>query len=193
MSETLGESSKIPRGTVLFRHGDPAEAAYVVTDGVIGLYRESQGRRVPLGTVRDGELFGELAAIDGSPRESFAVALEDSTVAVITRARLQAAMDGADPLLKALADILARNLRRVHETCTPKSRSLLDAVNSLSRQYETLSRFACANMASDLRRTFDDRMKVLDGLVKDIRRIATAHREHDRRDDAVPHEADLPI
>jgi CRP-like cAMP-binding protein len=193
MSEALGESSRFPRGTVLFRHGEPAEAAYVVTDGVIGLYRESQGRRVPLGTVRRGELFGEVAAVDGSPRESFAIALEDSTVTVIPRACLEAAMADADPLLKALADILGRNLRRVHETYTPKSRSLLDAVNSLSRQYETVSRFVRGNMRADLRQAFDGRMKVLDGLVKDVRRIATAHRELDRRDDAIPHEADLPI
>ncbi len=192
MSEVLGDISTIPRGTVLFRSGDAADAAYLVNDGAIGLYRESQGRRVPLGTVRRGEMFGELAVLDGSPREASAVALEDSSVIVISRTDLAAAMASADPLLQALAEVYSRNLRRVYESYTPKSRSLLDAVNSLSRQYETVSRFVRGTMQADLRRAFDGRMKVLDGLVKDMRRIAMAHREHDRRDDAVPHEADLP-
>jgi CRP-like cAMP-binding protein len=192
MQEDPADLSAFPRGTILFRQGDSANAAYALNAGAIGLYRETGGRRVPLTTVRRGEMFGELAVIDGSPRQSSAVTLEDSLIMVIPRAALADKIAAADPLIKALMEMFSANLRNVHETYVPKSRSLLDGVNSLSRQYDVVSRFVRGNMPPDLRQTFEGRLKVLDGLVKDMRRIAMAHREQDRRDDAVPHEADLP-
>jgi len=181
-----------PKGAVLFKQGDKGEAAYILNAGTIGLYRESQGRRVPLASVRRGEMFGELAATDGSPRLASAFAIEDSVLMVIPAAAMRDKMRTADPFIKAMIDMLSDNLRRVHETYTPKSRSLLDGVNGLLRQCEVISRFLQGNLPDAFKSELAARLKTVEGVLKDLRRLAMAHREQDRRDDAVPHEADLP-
>ena len=181
-----------PRGTRLFRQGEPGDAAYIVNAGAIALYRESQGRRTPLATVRGGEMFGEMAAVDGSPRLASALALEDSVVMVIPAAVMQAKLRGTDHFVRSLIQMLSANLRTIHDTYTPKSRSLLDGVNNLTRQYEVVHRLLQGNLARDVRDELAGRLKQLDTLIKDLRGAAMAHREQDRRDDAVPHEADLP-
>jgi CRP-like cAMP-binding protein len=181
-----------PRGAQLFRQGEPGGTVYILKAGAVALYRESQDRRTPLATVRDGEMFGEMAAVDGSPRLASAVALEDSTVMVVPAAAMREKLHDADPFLRSLIRMLSGSLRNIHDTYTPKSRSLLDSVNSLSRQYDVVHRLLQTNLAPDFRAALSGRLRQLDALVKDLRRVAMAHREQDRRDDAVPHEADLP-
>jgi CRP-like cAMP-binding protein len=188
----LVETVRCPRGTLLFRQGDADGAAYILKSGAIGLYRESQGRRVPIATVRPGEMFGELAVSDGSPRRATAVAVEDCAVLKIPADVLAAKRAAADPFLQSLLRIFADNLRRVHESYTPRTRSFLDSVNSLSRQYDVVAKFLRGNVPPQVRAGFESRLRALEVLVKDMRRLAMAHRQQDRRDDAVPHEADLP-
>ena len=180
-----------PKGSILFKQGDKGAAAYILNSGTIGLYRESQGRRVPLASVRRGEMFGEMAFTDGSPRLASAFAIEDSVLMVIPAAAMQGKLHGADPFIRAMIEMLSGNLRRVHETYTPKSRSLLDGVNGLMRQCDVINRFLQANLPPEFKAELAARLSALESLLKDMRRIAMAHREQDRRDDAVPHEADL--
>jgi CRP-like cAMP-binding protein len=137
-------------------------------------------------------MFGELADTDGSARRASAVAFEDCVVIVIPPHVLTESVAAADPLVKGLLRIFANNLRQVHENAAPKSRSLLDSVNALSRQYDVVVRFLRGNVPASVRREFDGRLRALEVLVKDMRRLALSHRKQDRRDDAVPHEADLP-
>ena len=186
------EVKAFPRGTELFKQGEAGDAAFILNAGAIALYRESQGRRVPLATVRRGEMFGELAVTDGSPRLASAATIEDSVIMVIPGGAMTDKLRKADPFLKALIQMLSTNLRNVHESHTPKSRSLLDAVNALSRQYDVFSRFLQSNLPPDFRAELEARVKALETHIRDMRRVAMAHREQDRRDDAVPHEADLP-
>ena len=181
-----------PRGTVLFRQGDADGNAYILKNGAVGLYRESQGRRVSIATVRPGEMFGEFAVSDDSARRATAVAVEDCTILKIPAAVLAEKRASADPFLQSLLRIFSDNLRRVHESYTPRTRSFLDSVNSLSRQYDVVAKFLRGNVPPKLRAEFESRLRALEVLVKDMRRLAMAHRQQDRRDDAVPHEADLP-
>src|ERR1700749_2284704 len=96
------QNISFPKGKVLFKQGEKANAAYIVNSGAVGIYRESQGRKIPLATVRKGELFGEMAAIDGSPRMATAFPLEDSTLMVISVESMIDKMKKADSFIRAL-------------------------------------------------------------------------------------------
>src|SRR3954468_25087382 len=111
-SET-GGVQQVPKGKVLFKQGEKGDAAYIVNSGAIGLYREAQGRRIPLATVRRGELFGEMAVIDGSPRLATAFTLEDSALMVVSMETMMGKMKKADPFIRALISMLMNNLRHV--------------------------------------------------------------------------------
>src|SRR3954464_8888333 len=140
-----------PKGKVLFKQGDKGDAAYIVQTGAVGIYREAQGRKIPLATVRKGELFGEMAVIDGSPRMATGFTLEDSTLMVISLEAMKEKMKKADPFIRALIHMLMNNLRHVHDSYTPKSRSLVDAVNTLQRQVDIVARFLQADLPAQFK------------------------------------------
>jgi CRP/FNR family cyclic AMP-dependent transcriptional regulator len=186
------EVATFPKGKVLFRQGERGGAAYVVNSGAVGIYRETGERKIPLATVRKGELFGEMAVIDNSARMATAFTLEESTLMVIPTDVMMDKMRKSDPFIKALVHMLMNNLRSVHDSYTPKSRSLLDSVTSLHRQSELVARFMLSKVAPDVRAELDGKLIALDETVKELRRIAMTHRGDDRRNDAIPNEADLP-
>ncbi|HET7364308.1 MAG TPA: cyclic nucleotide-binding domain-containing protein [Burkholderiales bacterium] len=75
--ESAGKEEPVPAGTVLFSENEKAsrlllkrDKMYFLVEGVISLTAKSQ----PLGAVKAGEIFGEMAALSDSPRSASAVA-----------------------------------------------------------------------------------------------------------------------
>ena len=77
------DTRDIPAGSVIFEAGSVGEEMYGVVEGQVEL-RLPDGRAV---TVGPDETFGEMALVDASARSATAVALEDSTLAVIDKRR----------------------------------------------------------------------------------------------------------
>ncbi|KAB2838287.1 cyclic nucleotide-binding domain-containing protein, partial [bacterium] len=73
-------------GTEIFREGQPGHLAYLVEDGLVEIDRAIDGKRVPFLKVGPGEIFGEMAVIDGSERMATAVAATDCGVTRVPRA-----------------------------------------------------------------------------------------------------------
>ena len=122
----------VPKGDAVFREGDPGEAAFLVESGVIGIFKTVEGEGIQLATMADGELFGEMAIIDCSPRMAHAVALEDSVVISIPRAGIETMLAKQAPLVKTLIQILVDNLRNVHEVYLKRPRSVHDYFNAIA-------------------------------------------------------------
>jgi CRP/FNR family transcriptional regulator len=67
-----------PAGARVFHEGDDSDACYIVRDGSFRVTREhSDGRAITLATLGPGEIFGELAMLDGDKRSASAEALTD--------------------------------------------------------------------------------------------------------------------
>jgi CRP-like cAMP-binding protein len=186
LDDKIIEIVNVPQGTILFRQGDAGEAAYVVNDGLIGIYRETGAQRLPLATIRRGELFGEMAVIDGSPRMATAFAITECTLTVISAAQIGEKMRRSDPFMKALVQMLMQNLRSVHDSYAPKPRSLLDVVTNLSRQEDALNGFLAGRRGAEVRTELEPAAKSLSMLVQHLRDLVAKHREEDRRTDAIP-------
>ncbi len=119
-------------GNDVFREGDPGDAAYLVETGLVGIFKTLEDEEIQLASMKDGELFGEMAIIDGSERMAHAVALEDTVVSAIPRAGLEALLMKQSPLVKTLIQILVENLRNVHEIYMKRPRSVIDFFNAIS-------------------------------------------------------------
>src|SRR5687767_9903532 len=74
------------KGQLIFYQGDPAEALFVVIEGRIKVVVTSEdGDEMLLVTLGPGDVFGEIAVIDGEPRSASAETLEETNVLMLTR------------------------------------------------------------------------------------------------------------
>ena len=77
---------RLAAGDTLFQVGEPGESLYVVRSGEIELFiRDTAGQRIPLAIVGMGEVFGELALLDRSPRTATAIAIADAELFELDR------------------------------------------------------------------------------------------------------------
>lgn len=74
------------RGETVFKPVPEPAYVFILKSGLVRIYRANQhGKQVTLGYIQPGEVFGELAALTHKPRESYAVAEEQSTVIKVER------------------------------------------------------------------------------------------------------------
>lgn len=182
---------RVPKGAAVFKQGDAGDAAYVVSSGAIAIYREADGQRIPLATVYPGGLFGEMAVIDGSPRMASAVAVEDTTLTVLTAAAVETKMDKADPLLQLLVKMLMGNLRKVHELYMPKPRTLSDVASTLTRQCEMVNGLVARRAPDDLAQALVKEMRAIADRIAIVRKLAEDGHGIEKRRNAVPQETSI--
>lgn len=78
------------RGEAVYREGDQSDSLYIVSKGKIKIYRLSEsGREQLVRILLPGDFTGELALFRESIHESYAEAMSDTDVCMITRADLQ--------------------------------------------------------------------------------------------------------
>jgi CRP-like cAMP-binding protein len=78
-----------PRGVVVVREDEPADALYVILRGRVKVYLGGDGAEVLLDTKGPGQYFGEMM-LDDRPRSASVATLEPSELAVIPRAEFKA-------------------------------------------------------------------------------------------------------
>ena len=100
-------------GDTIVRQNDPIEHVYTMMRGSASVLVDG----VEVGTIRDGEMFGTLAAIQQSPRTATVVAREDCTVMAVPEeqfvALLGAHPDTAMQVMRDLARIIGELNRRL--------------------------------------------------------------------------------
>jgi CRP/FNR family cyclic AMP-dependent transcriptional regulator len=77
---------EVAEGHTLFQAGDPGDSLFIVDSGRLELFiKDTAGQKIVLTTAQPGDMFGELAMLDSSPRTATAVALEESDLLVLDR------------------------------------------------------------------------------------------------------------
>src|SRR5919204_2303150 len=67
-----------PKGVRVFHEGDSSDACYIVRSGDLRVTREHpDGRAIALATLGPGDIFGELAMLDGGTRSASVETLAD--------------------------------------------------------------------------------------------------------------------
>src|ERR1700751_21853 len=74
------------RGQTIFQRGDNGSSLMAVLRGRGRISSGSSHRKeVPRNVISPGEIFGELALLDGEPRSADATSIEDTTLLVVER------------------------------------------------------------------------------------------------------------
>ncbi len=136
---------EIPRGTVLFREGEPGKEMYVLQSGKIAITKKVRDVEKILAVLGPGEFFGEMAIISNKPRNASATVEETARVLVIDPRTFEAMIRGnaeiAVRMIKKLAERLSDADAQIETLllADPNSRivqRLLHACQSRGRQSE---------------------------------------------------------
>jgi CRP/FNR family cyclic AMP-dependent transcriptional regulator len=107
---------RVARGATIFSKGDPGNSLVAVLDGCVRIsVPTANGHEVVLSMVQPGEIFGEMALLDGQPRSADATAVYDSELMVIDRRDFVPFMRSQPDVPIQLNAILCGRLRRTNE------------------------------------------------------------------------------
>ncbi len=85
---TLGrptmETKRFETGDVVFTKGDESQEIYRVVSGSVGLCRVAEGKSLFVGSVGEGDIFGEHSLVCDAPRQVTAYAAEPTDVEIMT-------------------------------------------------------------------------------------------------------------
>jgi CRP/FNR family cyclic AMP-dependent transcriptional regulator len=103
-------------GDQIFAKGDPGNSMMAILKGRIVITASSQdGRQVVLTVMRDGDVFGEIAMLDGKERTADATAMTDCELLVVPRRSLVSLLERRPDLCIDLLIVLCERLRRTNE------------------------------------------------------------------------------
>ena len=74
------QPTQLAQGDMLFREGQPGDAAYVIESGEIKVYLDRPEGRIDLATFGSNAIIGEITLLDGQKRTADAVAASDVTL-----------------------------------------------------------------------------------------------------------------
>jgi|UniRef100_Q07HN5 CRP-like cAMP-binding protein len=117
--EQLAAHAKIkdvPRGTTIFMKGAAGTCLFAVCRGVVLVTNtSSDGKSLFLNEIKEGEIFGEIALLDGQPRTADAAAFTDCSLIVIERRDFLPLLRSNPDVMLKLVEILCSRLRRTTE------------------------------------------------------------------------------
>ncbi len=99
------------RGTVIFEEREAASCAYVIETGLVEISTDVDDERRVLATMGPGQMFGEMAALDGTERSATATAIEDTELTLIVSDQLRSRVESAEPILKLLLSVILNRFR----------------------------------------------------------------------------------
>ncbi|MCZ6677467.1 MAG: cyclic nucleotide-binding domain-containing protein [Candidatus Poribacteria bacterium] len=105
---------------VVIHEGQDSAGMYILMEGEVKITKELEdGTVIDVGTLEEGEFFGDVGLLDSSPRTATVTASQDSKILGFFRPELLQLMD-SDPKLASkvifkLAQILAARFRYIHK------------------------------------------------------------------------------
>lgn len=111
-----------PKGTRVFHEGDRSDACYIVRSGLVRITREhSDGRAIALATVGPGEIFGELAMLDGQARSASVETLDDTQLLALPARDMRRLLADHPEITVKLVVTLAKRVREANERISRQS------------------------------------------------------------------------
>lgn len=128
---------RLANGEKLFEEGEPGSSMYVIQSGKVRLVRKVGQTEVAIAVLKQGEVFGEMAVLEGLPRTATAIASEESVVVEVTRPLFE-------QLIRDNGEVALRILRKLSGRLREADRQINTflTAGSVSRTIELLRQLA---------------------------------------------------
>lgn len=106
----------VSSGTTIFAKGDPGTSLFAVCSGTVKISNQSSdGKDAVFNLINAGEIFGEIALLDGQPRTADALALSNCELMVIDRRDFIPLIKAQPEIALKLIEFLCARLRHTSE------------------------------------------------------------------------------
>ena len=104
--------SAVRRGKIFYRPEETGEVLFILKEGRVQLYRIShEGKKLVITTLGPGSLFGEMALLGQQMHNTFAEAIDDCTICVMSRSDLERLILQRPQVALRILEITGRRLR----------------------------------------------------------------------------------
>jgi CRP-like cAMP-binding protein len=108
--------STVPRGRVFYRPEEPGEVLFILKEGRVQLYRISpEGKKLVITTLGPHTLFGEMALLGTKMHNTFAEAIDDCLICVMSRTDLERLILNKPQVALRILEITGKRLREAEE------------------------------------------------------------------------------
>ena len=152
--ETRANHEEFPRGTVIFKEREHATCAYVIEHGRVEITTDVSGERRVLATMGPGEMFGEMAVLDGTVRSGTATTVADTRLTLIHEEQLRSRLESAEPILKLLLRVILNRFRHEQSLFRRPGGDVYEVIDA-SVDQETAGAIDKMKLESELRGALD--------------------------------------
>jgi len=112
----MASERRLASGKVIFQKGDPGTSLMAVLSGRvrIGAFSED-GKEIILNIIEAGQMFGEIALLDGKQRTADATAMGPTTLVVLERREFIPFLERNPSIAIRLLEVLCERVRRTSE------------------------------------------------------------------------------
>jgi CRP-like cAMP-binding protein len=109
-------SKQFSAGSLIYSPHQPIETLFILKGGRVRIFRVSpDGRALTTAIISPGTIFGEMVVIGQQMHDSFAEALDDVAVCVMSRADVQRMLLGNVKIAARISETLGRRLAQVEQ------------------------------------------------------------------------------
>ena len=112
MNELTGNLANFNKGDSIYSIDEKSDFVYLIHSGQVGIYSR---HGLELGSLGEGEIFGEVGRVIGTLRTVNARAKTDCKVFLIEWAKINEKLESADPVLGAIIRGLANRIGDANE------------------------------------------------------------------------------
>lgn len=114
--QSYSHTKLVRAGTTIFERGDPGTSLFAVCGGTVKISNQSiDGKDAVFNLIFPGEIFGEIALLDGRPRTADAHAATDCELMLIDRRDFVPLVSQHPEIALKLIEILCDRVRRTSE------------------------------------------------------------------------------
>ena len=108
--------SQVAKGRVFYRPEEPGEVLFILKEGRVQLYRISpEGKKLVISTLGPHTLFGEMALLGTKMHNTFAEAIEDCLICVMSRTDLERLILSKPQVAVRILEVTGKRLREAEE------------------------------------------------------------------------------
>lgn len=103
------------KGDLLFMENENSKDLYIVQSGVVKVFKECDGKKLPIALVHSGQFVGELSFFDGKPRSATAECATDVKAIRLDQDKLEKEIKRLPSWLIVMIRSVADRLRETDE------------------------------------------------------------------------------